>query len=124
MGRTSGRAGIVSRAKKGGTDKVAVLVTCGSRKEALRIGRAVIEQRLAACANVARSPMDSVYRWKGKIETTQEFLLIMKTSRARFDALQKAIRRLHSYDLPEIIALPVAEGEAGYLAWIAESVKN
>src|SRR5271169_4538324 len=104
------------------SDKIVVLVTCASEKEAERIARAVVEARLAACGNVLRAPVRSIYRWKGKVESAKEFLLIIKSSRRRFAQLQKAIRRLHSYEVPEIIALPIAAGSRDYLAWLAESV--
>jgi periplasmic divalent cation tolerance protein len=104
------------------TGKIVVLVTCGSAKEARKIARAVVEQRLAACANIATSPVHSVYRWKGKVESAKEFLLIIKTTQARFAKLQAAIKRLHSYDVPEIIALPIAAAAADYLKWICKSV--
>lgn len=112
------------RGKTDVMDKIVVLVTCASRRQAAEIGRAVVEQRLAACANIVQAPIRSIYRWKGKVETAREFLLILKTSGQRFDALRKAIERLHNYDLPEIIAIPIAEGAAGYLSWISESVKR
>lgn len=102
------------------TDKIVVLVTCGSKKEARRIARALVEQRMAACANMIASSVESIYRWKGKMESTSEFLLIIKTSRGRFGGLQKIVRRLHSYESPEIIALPVARGSRDYLDWISE----
>jgi periplasmic divalent cation tolerance protein len=105
------------------TDKIVVLVTCGSAGEARRIARALVAERLAACANILQVPVESVYRWKGKIESAREFLLIVKTSRKRFPALQKEVRRLHGYDVPEIIALPIASGARRYLAWISESVR-
>jgi periplasmic divalent cation tolerance protein len=104
------------------TDKIVVLVTCGSAKEARKIARAMVEQRLAACANILSSPMQSVYRWKGSAESAKEFLLIIKTTKARFPQLKAEVKRLHAYDLPEIIALPVATGATNYLAWISESV--
>jgi periplasmic divalent cation tolerance protein len=105
------------------TDKIVVLVTCGSAKEARKIARAAVEQRMAACANIVTSPVQSVYRWKGRVESAKEFLLIIKTTQKRFIQLQSAIKRLHSYDVPEIIALPIARGAADYFAWISDSVK-
>ena len=105
------------------TANVVVLVTCASRKEAERLARAVVERKLAACVNVAAAPVRSIYRWKGKIETTAEFPLVIKTTRGKFAALEKEIRRLHSYETPEIIALPIVAGSADYLRWIAESLK-
>jgi periplasmic divalent cation tolerance protein len=105
------------------TDKIVVLVTCGSGKEARKIARAVVEQRIAACANIATSPVQSVYRWKGRVESAEEFLLIIKTTKARFPRLKAEVKRLHSYDVPEIIALPIAAGATNYLTWISDSVK-
>ncbi len=106
------------------TDKIVVLVTCGSRNEARKIARAVVERRLAACVNEIGAPVRSVYRWKGKVETGEEFLLVMKTTKRRFAGLRAAILELHSYDVPEVIALPVVEGSRDYLGWIAESVRT
>ncbi|HVB59166.1 MAG TPA: divalent-cation tolerance protein CutA [Candidatus Acidoferrales bacterium] len=105
------------------TDKIVVLVTCGSAKEAKSIARALVEGRLAACANIQQSPVESIYRWKGRIESAKEFLVIIKTSRKRYDALQSMVRRLHSYDVPEIIALPIERGSSDYLAWISDCVR-
>jgi periplasmic divalent cation tolerance protein len=106
------------------TDKIVVLVTCGSRKEARKIARALVEKRLAACVNEMGAPIRSVYRWKGKVETAEEFLLVIKTTQKRFPALREAVRELHSYEVPEIIALPIVEGSRAYLDWIAESVER
>jgi periplasmic divalent cation tolerance protein len=106
------------------TDKVVVLVTCGSAKEARRIAKAVVEQKLAACVNVLDARVESIYRWKGKVESAREVLLVAKTSRRRLAALQKKIEQLHSYDVPEIIALPIVAGSRGYLGWISESVRG
>ncbi len=105
------------------TDKIVVLVTCGSAKEARKIARAVVEQRMAACTNIVTSPVESVYRWKGRVESAKEFLLIIKTTQSRFAKLKVEVKRLHSYDVPEIIALPIAAGGIDYLNWISESVK-
>jgi periplasmic divalent cation tolerance protein len=105
------------------TDKIVVLVTCGSRKEGRTIARALVEARLAACVNVQQAPVESIYRWKGSVDTAKEFLLIIKTSRARFAAVAKAVKRLHSYDVPEVIALPIEKGSRDYLAWLAECAK-
>jgi periplasmic divalent cation tolerance protein len=105
------------------TDKIVVLVTCGAAKEARKIARALVEQRLAACVNILQSPVQSIYRWKSKVESAREVLLLIKTTRRRFAALQRAIRTLHSYDTPEIIALPIAAGSRDYLAWISDSAR-
>lgn len=104
------------------TNKIVVMVTCGSRAEARKIARAVVEAQLAACANVLGAPVQSIYRWKGKVETAKEVLLLVKSTRKRFSALEREIRRLHSYDTPEIIAVRIAEGSPAYLRWIEESV--
>lgn len=101
---------------------VVVMVNCGSRREAERLARAVVEKRLAACVNIASGQVKSIYRWKGKIESATEIALVIKTTRARFLALEKEIRRLHSYETPEIIALPIVAGSANYLQWIADCV--
>jgi len=102
------------------TDKIVVLVTCGSAAEAGKIARALVKARLAACGNIVDAPVRSIYRWNGKVEAARERLLILKTSRRRFAALEQAVKKLHSYDVPEIIALPIAAGSADYLQWIAE----
>jgi periplasmic divalent cation tolerance protein len=103
-----------------GSGYVVVLVTCGSRREASRIARSVVERKLAACVNVFESPVRSVYRWEGKIEQGREFLLLMKSSQARLAALRAAVERLHSYDVPEFIALPIIAGSPRYLAWLGD----
>jgi periplasmic divalent cation tolerance protein len=105
------------------TGKLVVLVTCGSRAEARKIASAVVDARLAACVNILNAPVESVYRWKGKVESANEFLLVMKTTEARFARLRDVVLKAHSYDVPEIIALPIARGSAKYLDWIAESVR-
>jgi periplasmic divalent cation tolerance protein len=102
-------------------DVLFVYVTVGSRDEALSIGRTLVEEGLAACANVL-GDMTSVYRWEGNVEQGAEAVLIAKTRSDRFDALAARIVELHSYELPCILALPVASGHAPYLDWIrAES---
>ena len=102
------------------TDKIVVLVTCGSLREARTIARELVERRLAACGNVVEAPVRSIYRWRGKVESAKEFLLILKSSRQRFAAVEAAVQKLHSYAVPEIIALPVSTGSRAYLGWIAE----
>ncbi len=101
-----------------------MLVTCGSIDEGRRIGRALVEQRLAACVSVVHAPVESIYRWKGKVETANEFLLIIKTARGRFAQLEEAVKRLHSYKIPEIIALPIEKGSRDYLRWLSDSVRG
>ncbi len=106
------------------TNKIVVLVTCGSAKEARKIARTLVEHRIAACVNILASPVQSVYRWKGSVESATEFLLIIKTTKARFPKLKAEVKRLHSYEVPEIIALAIATGSAAYLKWISESVAS
>jgi periplasmic divalent cation tolerance protein len=106
------------------TDKIVVLVTCGSRKEARKIAHALVGQRLAACVSEIGVPVVSTYRWKGKVESAKEFVLLIKTSKERSATVRDAVRKLHSYEVPEIIALPIAAGSRAYLDWIATSVKT
>jgi periplasmic divalent cation tolerance protein len=104
-------------------DKVVVLVTCANTREAKRIARAAVEARLAACVSVLAAPVHSVYRWKGKVEQASEVLLLMKTSRRKLHALRAAVERLHSYDVPEFIAFPIAAGSPAYLRWLDECLR-
>ncbi len=96
-------------------EKLVVLVTCSSAAEARRIANAVVEARLAACVNILPGAVTSIYRWKGKVESAKERLLLIKTSRKRLAKLRSAVERLHSYDVPEFIALPIAAGSPKYL---------
>ena len=100
------------------TDKCLVLVTCANAAEARRIARAVVEKRLATCVNILPGAAISIYRWKGKVESARERLLLIKTSRKRLSKLQAAVERLHSYEVPEFIALPIAAGSRKYLRWM------
>jgi periplasmic divalent cation tolerance protein len=104
-------------------DKAIVLVTCANRKEAERIARAAVEARLAACVNILGSTVHSIYRWKGKVERAREVLLLMKTSRKRLAALQATVTRLHSYDLPEFIAVPIVAGSSAYMRWLDDCLR-
>jgi periplasmic divalent cation tolerance protein len=104
------------------TDKFVVLVTCSTPAEAQRIARAVVDARLAACVNILPGAIQSIYRWKGKVESARERLLLIKTSRKRLAKLQAAVERLHSYDVPEFIAIPIAAGSPAYLSWVEESL--
>ncbi|HYM05128.1 MAG TPA: divalent-cation tolerance protein CutA [Terriglobales bacterium] len=99
------------------TDKIVVLSTASSAEEAEKIARRLVEQHLAACVNVAPG-VRSFYRWKGKVEDSGEWLLIIKSSRSRFEALQAEMEKLHSYEVPEVIALAVIEGARNYLQWM------
>ncbi|SRR6266436_3827145 len=103
------------------TDARVVLVTCGSPAEARRIAKAVVEKRLAACVNVISSPVESVYRWKEKVESAKEILLVIKTTERRLRDLEKAVAKAHSYELPEFLVLGVDGGSKQYLAWLTEN---
>jgi periplasmic divalent cation tolerance protein len=99
---------------------IVVLVTAGSSDQAANIARSLVEERLAACVNVV--PVRSIYRWEGKVADDGEWLLVVKTTRERFDAVEARIRELHSYAVPEVIALDVALSSRPYLDWLLGSV--
>ena len=104
------------------TDKIVVLSTCASRAEAAGIARGLVEKRLAACVSIVKE-VQSVYRWKdadGKeaIEEAEEFLLIIKSKREKLPQLKTQLAQMHSYEVPEIVALPIVDGSDAYLSWI------
>jgi periplasmic divalent cation tolerance protein len=101
-------------------DFVVVLVTAGTADEAATLGRTLVEERLIACANVV-GPIRSIYRWQGAVEDAGEHLLLMKARAADVPALTTRVQALHSYDVPEVLAIPVAAGSAAYLSWLAEA---
>jgi len=94
-----------------------VITTCGSEEEAQKIARELVERRVAACVNII-SPIQSIYRWQGKVESATEWLLLVKTTAEKFDAVRDAIQDLHSYDLPECIMVSIEDGSQEYLDWI------
>jgi periplasmic divalent cation tolerance protein len=96
---------------------VVVLCNCSSAEEAQRIARLLVEKRLAACVNIIPA-IRSIYRWQGAVEEATEHMMVIKTRAERYEALQEEIRELHSYSVPEIIALPIEHGSASYLDWI------
>lgn len=104
------------------TDKRIVLSTAGSADEAHKIAHHLVEQRLAACVNIVPQ-IESTYRWQGKVESSQEWLLLIKTTTEKFGQVRDAIRQLHSYDLPESVAIRIEDGIPEYLDWIGDSVK-
>jgi periplasmic divalent cation tolerance protein len=104
------------------TDKIVVFSSCGSADEAERIARRLVEDRLAACVSVV-APVRSFYRWKGAIESTEEWLLVIKTSRDRFEELRAVLEAAHSYEVPEVLALPVVAGSPNYLTWLENEIK-
>ncbi len=101
---------------------IVVLVTCGSEEEALKIAHSLVEEHLAACVNVV-SPVRSIYRWEGKIWDEKEWILFIKTQKERFEELERKVKSLHSYSIPEIIGLPIVEGSSPYLKWLEEMTK-
>lgn len=105
------------------TNKRIVLSTAGSEEEARKIAHHLVENRLAACVNIVPR-VESVYRWEGKVEANREFLMVIKTSTEKFPELRDAILELHSYDLPECVALRVEDGSAEYMEWLEESLRN
>ncbi len=106
------------------TDKFVVLVTCANAAEARRIARAIVDSRLAACVNILPGSITSVYRWKGRVESANERLLLIKTSRRCLGKLQAKVEQIHSYDVPEFIALPIATGSRDYLTWVEENLRG
>jgi periplasmic divalent cation tolerance protein len=104
------------------TDYVQVLTTVSSAEDARRICDALVEDRLAACVQVA-GPVSSTYRWHGGIEREREWQCLAKTEARLYAAVEAAIRRLHSYEEPEILAIPVLAGSRGYLDWVSASLR-
>jgi periplasmic divalent cation tolerance protein len=107
-----------------GKDSRIVLVTCASLFEAQKIANTVVEKRLAACVNILGGAIHSVYRWKGSVERAKERLMVIKTSKRRLSDLEKEVKRLHSYDVPEFVVLPIVAGSREYLGWLEENVKS
>lgn len=103
------------------TGHLQVLTTIDSEEAAERISAALVERRLAACVQVL-GPVSSTYRWQGEVERAREWMCVAKTTAQRYPEVEAAIRELHSYDEPEIVATPIVAGSAGYLGWISESL--
>ena len=104
------------------TDKRLVLTTCGSPEEARRIAHELVKRRLAACVNIVPQ-IESVYRWKGEVETATEWLLVIKTTAGAFERTTRSrSEKLHSYDVPECIEITIEDGSPAYLDWITQSV--
>jgi periplasmic divalent cation tolerance protein len=104
------------------TDHVQVLTTVCSEEDAERISVALVERRLAACVQTV-GPIASRYRWRGEVEAATEWQCLAKTEAGRYAEVEAAIRELHPYDEPEILATPIVAGSAGYLAWVSESLR-
>jgi periplasmic divalent cation tolerance protein len=99
------------------TDKIVVFSTCDSEEQAGRIARELVEQKLAACVNILPGAR-SIYRWKGQMEDSAEWLLIIKSRRDLMDKLRSTIGKIHTYEVPELLAVPVVDGSESYLAWL------
>jgi periplasmic divalent cation tolerance protein len=99
------------------TDKIVVLSTCGSAKEAGAIARRLVEKRLAACVNLLPGAK-SIYHWKGAVEESDEVMLVIKSSRELFSELRVELEKVHSYEVPELIAFPIVDGSEQYLEWM------
>lgn len=97
-----------------------VLVMAGSEDEAASIARTLVDERLAACVNIV-GPARSIYRWRGAVEDAREYLLLIKTRARLYSSVERRVRELHSYDVPEVVALPFASGSHPYLEWLFES---
>src|SRR5437016_4003333 len=106
--------------KTAGDDFIVILVMAGGEAEAGTIAQALVEEKLAACVNIV-GPARSVYRWSGAVETASEYMLVIKSRSRHFPALRQRIGELHSYEVPEIVAIPIAAGSKEYLQWLAES---
>ena len=100
-----------------------VITVAGSKEEASKIAETVVQKRLAACAQIL-GPVSSVYRWEGKVERAEEWLCIMKTRAKLYPELESLISQVHSYDVPEILAVPIVEGSKSYLSWLNTEVKR
>lgn len=103
------------------TDLLVVLVTTPSPEKAAEIARTLVEERLAACGNVLPA-LRSIYRWEGRVQDDAEALLLLKTTRGRFEALRDRVIQLHPYQVPEVVAVPAAAGSQPYLDWVAAAV--
>jgi periplasmic divalent cation tolerance protein len=105
------------------TEILTVFVTTANEEEAVHIAKTIVTERLAACANMV-SGLRSIYRWKGEICDTEERLLMIKTRAPLFPSLEKRIRALHSYEVPEIVGIPITAGSPAYLQWILENTQD
>lgn len=104
------------------SDALIVFSSCANREEARKIASTIVEERFAACVQLL-GPMESVYRWQGAVESSEEILMLFKTTQEQFPGLEKRVAELHSYDTPEIIAVPVVGVAGKYLAWLRETLQ-
>ena len=105
------------------TDKIVIFSTCATEEEAEKLARILLDERLAACVNVIPR-IRSYYRWKGAIESADECLLVVKSSRELFSSIGAVLEREHSYEVPELLALPVVEGATNYLNWLTVNLRS
>lgn len=103
-------------------NEIAVFITTSNEDEAVKIARALVEARLAACVNIIKE-IRSIYHWQGKIEDDREVLMIAKSQRKHFVAISKKVKEMHSYEVPEVIALPIVDGAEDYLKWLRKSTE-
>jgi len=104
-------------------DQIVVLMTAPSAEEAMRIAEMLVERKLAACVQIL-PPMTSIYVWKGEVQRENEIMLVAKSTRAKFDELEDAVRAVHSYETPEIIALAIVAGSQSYLSWLSSCLEG
>ncbi|OHB80266.1 MAG: hypothetical protein A2W31_16005 [Planctomycetes bacterium RBG_16_64_10] len=104
------------------SDPIHIVTTTEHRSDAERIARVLIQRRLAACVQIS-GPITSIYRWQGAVETNQEWRCVAKTDRSKYQQSEQAIRELHPYEVPEIVALPIVAGSQAYLDWLQASLK-
>jgi periplasmic divalent cation tolerance protein len=105
------------------TDKIVILSTASSEEEAARLAQTLVDGRLAACVNIVPR-MRSFYRWKGAVESAEEWLLVIKSSRALFSEVCGVLEKQHSYEVPEAVAIPIVDGAANYLDWLDQNLQN
>jgi periplasmic divalent cation tolerance protein len=105
------------------TDVRLAITTTGSEQEARDLAHALVDEKLAACVNILPG-VESIYRWRGAVESAGECMLLIKTTAARLEAVEATVKQLHSYELPEFLVLAPESGSVGYLAWVTESVRT
>lgn len=103
------------------TEKIVVFSNCPSEEEARRVAKSLVEARVAACVNIVPG-VSSIYHWKGAIEEESEWMLVIKSTREQFETLSAELRKIHSYQVPEVIAIPIVDGNGEYLDWIGREV--
>jgi periplasmic divalent cation tolerance protein len=123
LGGKAGLRMVAPRMKKLSGQVLVILVTAANQEEAVRMGKGMVNAKLAACANIIPR-IQSIYRWKGKVVKAQEVLLILKSTKLRYRALEKAIKAMHTYESPEIIALQVKEGLDQYIGWVHSEIHS